>query len=79
MILASLGVVANSRYLMLVAALVLVLSWVISTGEYIIAEKIVRNALEQVANYSMLDKVRLIVNILRNIFQSLMLCHYLFK
>lgn len=56
------GLVMNSRYLMLVAALVVVLNWVNSTGEYILSEMVVQNAQEQVASNPMLDKGQLIAN-----------------
>ena len=60
-LLGGIGLVLRDRYLLLLAALVVLLNWINSTGEFILADVVSRNAQEQAASIGgALDKSALI-------------------
>jgi AAA family ATP:ADP antiporter len=60
-LLGGIGLVLRDRYLLLIALLVVLLNWINSTGEFILADLVQRNAAEQVAQSGgQLDQGRLI-------------------
>jgi AAA family ATP:ADP antiporter len=69
-ILGGFNVVMKSRYLLLVAALVVVLNWVNSTGEYILSEMVVSFADNEVANGSILNKGEIIAEFYGDFFST---------
>ena len=78
-ILGGLSLVLTDRYLFLVAVLIVLLNWVNTTGEYILAELVVRYADSAVAAGSELSKSDLIASFYGNFFFIVNLLTLLFQ
>ena len=73
------SLVLGDRYLLLIALLVIVLNWVNSTGEYILAELVVQYADAQVAATPSLDKGEVIAAFYGNFFSIVNLLTVIFQ
>ncbi len=78
-LLGGLSMVARDRYLLLLAALIVLLNWVNTTGEYILAEIVVRHADARVAAQPALDKGALIASFYGNFYFAVNLCTVLIQ
>jgi AAA family ATP:ADP antiporter len=73
------SLVLNDRYLLLLALLVVLLNWVNTTGEYILAELVLRHAEKAVAGDPTLDKSAIIAGFYGTFFSIVNLLTLLFQ
>ncbi len=78
-LLGGLSLVFTDRYLLLLALLILLLNWVNTTGEYILAELLVRHADSAIANGSDIEKSDFIASFYGTFFTAVNLLTFLFQ
>lgn len=69
-VLGGFGLVLRNNYLLLIACLIVLLNWVNTTGEYILAELVIDHAEALIANDPSLDKSRIIAGFYGNFFSA---------